>query len=435
MCDLCDVCVRTISRRCKLPRSFNGGARCHEACPPLAHSRVGPCHSRVSVHVVEQATSNHFASAKQGKPVSDKLHATCRFCAMCVCVFVCAVVVAVVVACWCCCCCGGGGGGGGGGGWWWLVVVVAVVRRGRIDMVPLGSADEPLYKYDTDKRKWVMTVFPSLFPAGRRDVELLEQWLDENVHEDFRPLQELEALSARASAREARVNTPTAGGGGGGNTSTSRPATSLTARHEEMMKISKETQAQAGLTVEVLKKVRGVCGVGCVCLSWRMSCGMSCGVWRCCRGSQCSGARRLKLCTPSRSMRLCGKCPRTALSEHTCWREYGSTTWPCFTSWCPYVNVNVLVLFRVLEAGCTRVCAALALTICMCVCVCVCVRVCVCVCVCVCPCRLSNPCVPHCFAPKPCCARHEMTSRAGSGATQSSRRPTRNWKTECRPRS
>ena len=36
------------------------------------------------------------------------------------------------------------------------------------DVAPLGSAEEPLYRYDKDKRRWVMKVFPSLFPAGKK---------------------------------------------------------------------------------------------------------------------------------------------------------------------------------------------------------------------------------------------------------------------------
>lgn len=34
--------------------------------------------------------------------------------------------------------------------------------------------------YDPARREWVTTVFPSLFPSGRRDVRLLEAWLDAN---------------------------------------------------------------------------------------------------------------------------------------------------------------------------------------------------------------------------------------------------------------
>ena len=145
-------------------------------------------------------------------------------------------------------------------------------------MVPLGSADEPLYQFDTERRKWVMKVFPSLFPsgawccsphtmhwlchrsmpthafttsrmhyhaiAGRRDVALLERWLDENALENFEPLQKMEAISLRETAA----------------TDPARPASSLTARHSEMMKLSRETQEHVERSAELLKKV---------CVGWR----------------------------------------------------------------------------------------------------------------------------------------------------------------------
>lgn len=68
---------------------------------------------------------------------------------------------------------------------------------------------------------------------------LLERWLDENALENFEPLRQMEAITARETA----VSDP------------SRPLSSLTARHSEMMKLSRETQAHVEKSAELLKKV------------------------------------------------------------------------------------------------------------------------------------------------------------------------------------
>lgn len=112
----------------------------------------------------------------------------------------------------------------------------------------------------------MLRVFPSLFPAGstllagvvwvwstalvdccrvtagRRDVELLERWLDENAQEDFEPLKHMEAMSKRAAA------TANAGGPASGE--------SLATRQAQMAKLSRETDEQLMRSADILKKVR-----------------------------------------------------------------------------------------------------------------------------------------------------------------------------------
>ena len=95
-------------------------------------------------------------------------------------------------------------------------------------------------------------------------MQLLERWLDENALEDFQPLKQMETMAARSSAGGGGGG-GSGGGGGGDRHLHSMSSMSLTARHSEMAKLSREAHEQVGKSAEILKKVRlvgcGVCGV------------------------------------------------------------------------------------------------------------------------------------------------------------------------------